>query len=335
MGKKPAFLFFPNDWVRDMETVSHNQKGIWIDILCYLWWENPRGVATKSAAEWTKLLRIKAKVFRNFCGTFADKKCANITVLDNQMITIESRRMVRDEKISQLRQEVGRKGGNPDLLKQAELLVNQKSSKSGVSSSSSSSISNSTTTNTEAAAEKKQSQKSSQPKSQGHKTNAIYLVNPPISESENQRLFDEYCYRTSRKNYKFSFGRSSQQLCAIFVLSDELPELSASEIGEAILDSATDPNSFWAEKGLSMEFPTVWGYGPGFDIQRLLKRVISWLAQKGGARRQIIFTCDECDKPEYEVQPSNEEADGKRQCEPCFRRLQREGILNGIGQRVR
>jgi hypothetical protein len=182
---------------------------------------------------------------------------------------------------------------------------------------------------------KEKKKKPSQPKKQGHKTNAIYLINPPVSDSENQRLFDEYKYRTSRKNYKFSFERSSQQLCAIFVLSEHLPELSASEIGEAILDSATDPSSFWAEKGLSMEFPTVWGYGPGFDIQRLLKRVVSWLAQKEGTRQQLIFTCDECGKEEYEVQPSNEEADGKQQCEPCFRRLQREGVLNGIGQRIR
>jgi len=45
--------------------------------------------------------------------------------LDNQNITIISRRMVRDYKISELRRAVGKLGGNPKLIKTDEVLVIQ------------------------------------------------------------------------------------------------------------------------------------------------------------------------------------------------------------------
>jgi hypothetical protein len=368
MGKQPAFWFYPNDWLRDMEEYPLEIQGAWIVLLCKLWWSETKGTATKSLREWMNVLRKKKQKTINIISFLEQKKIAKVSFLEqnwnkkgsfleqkssnkisgllnqslNQMITITSRRMVEDERISQLRREAGRQGGNPALQKSDKNisesesdLVNQNDKQKSTPPIPSPIPYPVSTTNTEAEAEKKQSPKPSKPRSQGHKTNAIYLINPPISESENQRLFDEYCYRTSRKNYKFTPKRRAQQLCAIFVLSEDLPELSASEIGEAILDSATDPSSFWVEKGLLQEHPTVWGYGPGFDVQRLLKRVISWLAQKEGTRRRIIFTCDECGREEYEVQPSNTEANGTKQCEPCFKRLQREGILNEIGQRVR
>ncbi len=64
--------------------------------------------------------------------------------LDNQNITITSRRIVHDYKISQLRKEVGRLGGNPGLKKireNRENLVNQTFNQKDQSSSSSSSSS--------------------------------------------------------------------------------------------------------------------------------------------------------------------------------------------------
>ncbi len=62
--------------------------------------------------------------------------------LDNQNITITSRRIIHDYKISQLRKEVGRLGGNPGLKKireNRENLVNQTPNQKDQSSSSSSS----------------------------------------------------------------------------------------------------------------------------------------------------------------------------------------------------
>ena len=61
--------------------------------------------------------------------------------MDNQNITIISRRMVKDERIRKIRQEVGKLGGNPGLIKIRENLVNQTSNQKDQSSSLSSSSS--------------------------------------------------------------------------------------------------------------------------------------------------------------------------------------------------
>ncbi len=59
-----------------------------------------------------------------------EKGIASGTVLDNQNVTIISRRMVRDCEISQIRKEVGRLGGNPGLKKINNNLDKQNPSKS-------------------------------------------------------------------------------------------------------------------------------------------------------------------------------------------------------------
>ena len=128
MGKNPAFQFYPNDWNRDMEEHSLEIQGAWIVLLCKLWWSETRGEATKSLYEWARVLREKNKKTEKILHFLQEKSVADIHFLDNQNITIISRRMVKDNKISLIRQEVGKLGGNPGLKKIEEnrkKLVNQ------------------------------------------------------------------------------------------------------------------------------------------------------------------------------------------------------------------
>jgi len=132
MGKQPAFQFYPNDWNRDMEEYPLEIQGAWIVLLCKLWWSETRGEATKSLDEWARILREKNKKTKEILEFFQKKNIANIIFLDNQNpnqnITITSRRMVKDYRISQIRREVGKLGGNPGLKKikeNSENLLNQ------------------------------------------------------------------------------------------------------------------------------------------------------------------------------------------------------------------
>jgi len=79
--------------------------------------------------EWARILREKNKKTEKILHFLSEKGIADIHGLDNQSdnqnITIRSRRMVRDLKLSQLRREVGKLGGNPNLKKQALDLVKQ------------------------------------------------------------------------------------------------------------------------------------------------------------------------------------------------------------------
>ncbi|HOD97848.1 MAG TPA: hypothetical protein PLT63_03640 [Syntrophales bacterium] len=139
MGKQPAFQFYPGDWTRDLDDQDLETEGAWIRIICRLWWSETRGEATKSIGEWSRILRKSEKKTMKIFQNLIAKRIADGCLLDNQNITIISRRMKRMVEISQIRYQVGLKGGNPALMKTRNNLVNQTSNQNARSSSSTSS----------------------------------------------------------------------------------------------------------------------------------------------------------------------------------------------------
>jgi hypothetical protein len=125
MGKNPAFLFYPADWRRDLDDSPLEIEGSWIRIICRLWDQPEKGKATKTLKEWSRILRKTERKTLKILQILIENDVASGQVLDNQNITIISRRMVKDERIRKLRREVGRLGGNPGLMKIRENLVNQ------------------------------------------------------------------------------------------------------------------------------------------------------------------------------------------------------------------
>lgn len=142
MGKQPAFQFYPGDWTRDLDDQDLEVEGAWIRIICRLWWSETRGEATKPLNEWARILRKSEKKTMKIFQNLLAKHIADGTLLDNQNITIISRRMKRMVEISKLRYEVGLKGGNPALLKTPKNLDNQTTNQNPRSSSSSSTSKN-------------------------------------------------------------------------------------------------------------------------------------------------------------------------------------------------
>jgi len=130
MGKNPAFQFYPSDWTRDLDDQDLEVEGAWIRICCRLWWSEKRGEASKPLQEWARILRKSERKTKEIFQILLDKHIASGSVLDNQNITIISRRMVRDFEISELRKRVGKLGGNPGLKKIQNNLDNQNASKS-------------------------------------------------------------------------------------------------------------------------------------------------------------------------------------------------------------
>jgi hypothetical protein len=123
MGKNPCFLFYPNDWERDISSYPWEVGGAWMLTLCTLYWDG--GESTKSLDEWARILRENRKKTLKIFQFFAEKNIGNVLFLDNQKITITCRRMKRDLEIRELRRSVGKLGGNPNLKKKQKNLVNQ------------------------------------------------------------------------------------------------------------------------------------------------------------------------------------------------------------------
>jgi hypothetical protein len=103
--KAPAFQFYPGDWLRDPELgkTSHGVRGIWIDLLCQMWFSNERGVLRGTAEELGRLARVSGKTILEqfipeaerlrFCDVRNEALSEN-----NGEIMLANRRMVRAEK---------------------------------------------------------------------------------------------------------------------------------------------------------------------------------------------------------------------------------------------
>lgn len=151
--KRPAFQFYPSDWRKDpaLSACSMAARGLWIELMCIA-----------HEAENYGYLEINGKAMTTpqlarMVGESPAIVAKLVTELDNAGVfsrtaegVIYSRRMVKDERIRNVRADAGRLGGNPNLLTQLDddllnqmdnLLLNQTTEQKLTPSSSSSSSS--------------------------------------------------------------------------------------------------------------------------------------------------------------------------------------------------
>lgn len=140
MSKSPAFQFYPADWQRDLSEHPLEIEGAWIRICCALWWSDTPGRSSKPLTNWARVLRVGERKCKTIIDYLVNQNIAEV-VIQNQSITISSRRMVKDEYIRNIRRNAGQMGGNPSLKKEEkdgdldkQNLVNQKPTPSSSSS---------------------------------------------------------------------------------------------------------------------------------------------------------------------------------------------------------
>ena len=102
MGKNPAFLFYPGDWIRDpqLQMASFQTQGIWINILCRMWDAPERGKLSGTIPQIRKLISCSKEEFDSFLNENIELNFADILLHvteGNKNVTISNRRMVKDE----------------------------------------------------------------------------------------------------------------------------------------------------------------------------------------------------------------------------------------------
>ena len=139
--KRPAFQFYPADWRKDaaLQSCSMAAQGLWINLLCVMHECEPYGHMAVNGRP------MKPEQIGRLVG-MAPKDCdrlllelyeAGVSSVSEGFIF--SRRMVRDERLRNVRAEAGRLGGNPALLAaKYKQKVNQTDNQSPTPSSSSS-----------------------------------------------------------------------------------------------------------------------------------------------------------------------------------------------------
>ena len=150
MTKRPAFQFYPGDWLRDtgLRSCSAAARGLWMDILCFMHEGSPYGYlkVNHKVILSPNLARMCGLTLQETDGCLAELAEAGVFEIDAEGV-IFSRRMIRDEELRNKRAACGHLGGNPTLKdnhKVSVCLSNEVKQKPTPSSSSSSSSSNTT-----------------------------------------------------------------------------------------------------------------------------------------------------------------------------------------------
>jgi len=99
VGKAPAFQFYVRDWLSDpqLRMTSHITKGIWIDMLCFMWEAPERGKIRGSKEELMQLISATDGNLKHFLEQAQKLKFADVTICNNE-VTICNRRMLREQK---------------------------------------------------------------------------------------------------------------------------------------------------------------------------------------------------------------------------------------------
>jgi len=77
---------------------SFQTRGIWIDILCFMWWSKKKGTISGTKENLARMVGASKDEFTLFIEEVSTHSFADINVCSNGKITLTSRRMSRDEK---------------------------------------------------------------------------------------------------------------------------------------------------------------------------------------------------------------------------------------------
>ena len=101
MGKLPAFQFYPGDWIQDTRILTPATRGLWIDILCFMWRSETRGEISGSLAQLARILSCTEAECEAALTELNCTKCADVTFCNgdgNAFVTVKNRRMIREDK---------------------------------------------------------------------------------------------------------------------------------------------------------------------------------------------------------------------------------------------
>ena len=121
--KRPAFQFYPADWRKDpaLSACSLAARGLWIELMCIAHEGDNYGHLSINGKPMTtqQVARMVGESPTTVVKLMTELEDANVFSRSEDG-SIYSRRMVRDERIRNVRADAGRLGGNPNLLKQKD-----------------------------------------------------------------------------------------------------------------------------------------------------------------------------------------------------------------------
>lgn len=95
--KRPAFLFYPGDWLKDpkLSSCAPATRGIWIDLLCAMFEDGQSGKLQGTFVQLARMCRCESEEIKNALRELLVTKTADVTHL-NGNVTVTCRRMFRE-----------------------------------------------------------------------------------------------------------------------------------------------------------------------------------------------------------------------------------------------
>lgn len=90
--------FFPGDFIKDTRGLSPSTKGIWIDLICFVWGNEPRGQITAEFDSLRRMLGCSEDELNRALSEFINHKVCEVVTESNGFVTVISRRIKREEK---------------------------------------------------------------------------------------------------------------------------------------------------------------------------------------------------------------------------------------------
>jgi len=87
MGKAPAFQFYPGDWIQDTRILTPMTRGIWIDMLCFMWRSEERGKLSGTECQLARILSCEKEELRAAIAELSVTKIADVTFCNTADVT--------------------------------------------------------------------------------------------------------------------------------------------------------------------------------------------------------------------------------------------------------
>jgi len=117
--KRPAFQFYPADWRKDaaLQSCSMSAQGLWMNLLCVMHECDPYGhlSVNEKPMNTVQIARLVGMAQKDCERLLIELAEAGVSATSETGFVF-SRRMVRDERIRNIRADAGRLGGNPKLV---------------------------------------------------------------------------------------------------------------------------------------------------------------------------------------------------------------------------
>lgn len=101
MSKAPAMQFYWNDYLRDTRILTPATRGLWVDMLGFMWYAEERGKLQGTYSQYSRLLSCTESEASEAIKELSVTKVADVTHSNgdgNGVVTVVNRRMFREQK---------------------------------------------------------------------------------------------------------------------------------------------------------------------------------------------------------------------------------------------